>query len=62
MNSPEHTIGPIFGINGVIIVGHGSSKAASVSSAIALAKRAVQVDLLTKLKTDIAEVMQRVRG
>ena len=50
--------GPLFGINGHVIVGHGRSRAASVTEAISMARRIVEVDLVQALRREIAALRQ----
>ena len=45
--------GPLFGINGIVIVGHGRSKSDSIANGILLAKRAYDVDLTNLIKKAI---------
>ncbi len=46
--------GPLFGVNGVVIVGHGRSRAATVADAIRMAKRAVDVNLVEAMRRELA--------
>jgi len=48
--------GPLFGVNGVSIVGHGRAKAESVRRAIATAKLSVEVDLVKNLNDELAGI------
>ena len=60
-NSVEHMGGgPLLGLDGVAIVGHGRSKAASVSAAVDMACRVLNTDLVNSMKYDLQEVRQRV--
>ncbi len=52
--------GPLFGVNGVSVVGHGRAKAISVRRAIGMAKRTVEVGYVSKLNEELARVRQRV--
>jgi glycerol-3-phosphate acyltransferase PlsX len=45
--------GPLFGINGIVIVGHGRSKSDSIANGILLAKRAYDVELTNLIKKAI---------
>ena len=45
--------GPLFGINGIVIVGHGRSKSESIANGILLAKRAYDVELTNLIKKAI---------
>ena len=54
--------GPLLGLNGVAIVGHGRSKAASVVAAIGVARTALELDLVGMMKNDLAQVQRLVQG
>lgn len=45
--------GPIFGVDGVVIIGHGCSKAPQVTNAINMAKTAVESNLVEEIKTEL---------
>ncbi|MCH8061911.1 MAG: phosphate acyltransferase PlsX [Chloroflexi bacterium] len=51
--------GPLFGVNGVSIVGHGAAKAEAVRKAIGMAKMVVESGFITKLNEELAEVHSR---
>jgi len=46
---------PLLGIDGLVFVGHGRSDARAMTSAIRVARQAVQADLLGALRTTLAE-------
>ena len=48
--------GPLFGVNGVSIVGHGRAKAPAVASAIGMAKRVIEEQFVARMKEDLARV------
>ena len=48
--------GPLLGVDGVMIVGHGRSRAPAVARAIAQARQAVESDLIEGLRTELARV------
>ncbi len=48
--------GPLFGVDGVVIVGHGRSRAATVADAIRMAKRAVDVKLVEAMRRELASL------
>jgi len=48
--------GPLLGVDGVMVVGHGRSRAPAVSRAIAQACRAVESDLIEGLRVELARV------
>jgi len=49
--------GLLWGIDGVVFVMHGSSKAPQVARTIAKAREAVKVDLVTSIKSELASVI-----
>ena len=61
-NAVEHVGGgPLLGLNGVAIVGHGRSKAASVASAIEMARNALELGFVETMRRDLAEVQSRMQ-
>lgn len=52
--------GPLFGVNGVSVVGHGRGKAESVRRAIETARRFVEVGFVASLNEELARVKQAV--
>ena len=52
--------GPLLGVNGVSVVGHGRGRAASVRRAIETARHAVEVGLVPGLNEELARVRDRV--
>ena len=48
--------GPIFGVRGVSVVGHGRSKAGAVSRAIRTAKLAIELDFTNTLESELKKV------
>ena len=55
----EHGGGPLFGINGVGIVGHGRTPAEGIAASIALASRAIDANMVEHMREDLAVVLQR---
>ena len=53
--------GPIFGVNGISIVGHGAGNAVAVQRAIGTAKFTHDIDFIPKLNEEMAEVFGRVQ-
>ena len=48
--------GPLFGVDGVSIIGHGKAKSDTVSRAIQTAKWCVEIDLVSKLKSGLSAI------
>ena len=55
-NLPRTMGGPLFGVNGAVIVGHGSSRADGVTGAINTAVHYVQMGLLDSMREELAEI------
>lgn len=53
--------GPLLGLNGVAVVGHGRSKAASVTAAIGLARTALERGLVDMMDEELTKVRPRVK-
>ena len=49
--------GPIFGVSGVVVIGHGRSKASSIADAIGMAKVAVDLELVETMRQELARVI-----
>ena len=58
-NLPRTMGGPLFGVNGAVVVGHGSSRADGVAGAINTAVRYVQLGLLDSMREELAELGRR---
>lgn len=54
--------GPLFGVNGVVIVGHGRSGAASIAASIALARLALDRDLVGTMRDDLASALAQAES
>ena len=48
--------GPILGVDGVVVIGHGRSKASTVADAIGMAKMAVDLELVETMRQELARV------
>ena len=53
--------GPIFGINGIAIIGHGSSKVSTIVNAINTAKLTVENDWVEKQQTAIKKIRSEIK-
>ena len=61
-NYAEHVGGgPMLGLNGVAIVGHGRSKAASVTAGIEMARTSLEGDLVGTMSRELARVRSQVK-
>ena len=54
--------GPLFGVNGVSIVGHGSARADAVERAIGMAKLAVETEFIPQMNKQLEELDSRLDG
>ncbi len=54
MNRPRTMGGPLFGVNGAVLVGHGSSRAAGVAGAINTAVQYVRLGLVDSMREELA--------
>jgi len=53
--------GPLFGVDGVVIVGHGRARAASVAAAINLARQIVDLGMVEAMRRELAAIRQPVK-
>ena len=53
--------GPIFGVNGVSIIGHGSSSSETIARAVSLAKMCVETKLIQEMNNQVPLVMAKVK-
>ncbi len=53
--------GPIFGINGIAIIGHGSSKVSTIVNAINTAKLTIENDWVEKQQTAIKKIRSEIK-
>ena len=58
-NLVHRTGGPLLGVNGAVIVGHGSSKSDAVAGAIATAVRYVELGLVESMREELVEIHRR---
>ncbi|MFW6195332.1 MAG: phosphate acyltransferase PlsX [Chloroflexota bacterium] len=57
-----HGGGPIFGVNGVSIVGHGRAQAGAIANAIHTARRAVLADFVEEARAELGRIRQNIHG
>ena len=61
LNRTEHTGGgPLFGIKGNVVVGHGRAHASGIAGAIATAKRLGELSLTAKMEEELAAIRASV--
>lgn len=53
--------GPLWAVNGIACVAHGRSKANEIAKTIGQAKRAIELDLVGSLKTELATVKNKLK-
>ena len=58
LSTPAETAGggPLFGVNGVSVVGHGRAKADAVEAAIGTAKFAVEANVIPKVNDELSKI------
>lgn len=54
--------GPLLGVNGVSVVGHGSARADAVERAIGMAKLAVEIEFIPRMNKQLEELDSRLGG
>lgn len=59
-NVPRTMGGPLFGVNGAVVLGHGSCKADGVAGAINTAARYVRLGLLDSMKEELAFISRQM--
>ena len=52
-NLPKKMGGPLFGVNGAVVIGHGASTCDGVAGAIDTARRCVELDLVDGMRTEL---------
>ncbi|HPH95938.1 MAG TPA: phosphate acyltransferase PlsX [Anaerolineaceae bacterium] len=62
MDPSEVGAAPLLGVNGLVFVGHGRSDAKALTSAIRVARQAVEADLLTALHKTIQDRISMFEG
>ena len=48
--------GPLFGVNGAVVLGHGSCEASGIAGAIHTAQWYVQVGLVESMKEELSQI------
>ena len=56
-NLPKRMGGPLFGVNGAVVIGHGASRGDSVAGAIDTARRCVELDLVHGMRTELEALL-----
>jgi glycerol-3-phosphate acyltransferase PlsX len=57
-DNTENSSGPLFGVNGVMIIGHGRTEAAGVARAIVRANEALNLDLVEIMRNELESIMK----
>ncbi len=58
-SAAEGAGGVLFGVNGSVVIGHGRSRAESITGAIAMAQRMLELRLVENMRQELALVLQR---
>jgi glycerol-3-phosphate acyltransferase PlsX len=58
-NLPRTMGGPLFGVNGAVLVGHGSSEASGMTGAINTAVQCVEWGLVESMREELLEINRR---
>jgi glycerol-3-phosphate acyltransferase PlsX len=58
-NLPRRTGGPLFGVNGAVVVGHGSSRSDGVAGAIATAVQYAKLGLVDSMREELSHMHRR---
>lgn len=54
------TGGPVFGVNGVVVVGHGASRADAIVGSVATARRCLECGLVEGMREELVRVHARI--
>ncbi len=57
-SSAESAGGPLFGVNGVVLIGHGRSGVEAFAKSIGRAKQVLDLEMVEAMRQDLAAVMQ----
>ena len=55
-NMPRTMGGPLFGVNGMVILGHGSCRASGIAGAINTGVRCVQIGMVDSMRQELAQL------
>ena len=55
-NMPRTMGGPLFGVNGAVVLGHGSCKATGIAGAIYTAVKYVEVGLVESMREELSQI------
>ena len=61
-NLPKKMGGPLFGVNGAVVIGHGASKEDGVAGAIDTARRCVELDLVEGMRAELAALLSETHS
>jgi len=54
LDPSEEGAAPLLGVNGLVFIGHGRSDASAIKNAVRVAKQAVEANVLTTIRDEIA--------
>lgn len=58
-STDQHGAGPLFGVQGLAMAGHGSTSGEGIANAFGLAQRCLDIDLVGHLREDLLTAQQR---
>ncbi len=61
-SNAESAGGPLFGVNGTVIIGHGRSQASHISNAILRARDMVRLNLAAAMRSEMATVLAKAEA
>jgi len=59
-NTAKVAGGPLFGVNGIMVVGHGASHAEGIAGAVQMARWCAEAGLLEAMRQDLAKIAPKV--
>lgn len=60
-NVAKRAGGPLFGVNGIMVVGHGATRAEGVTGAIGMARWCLETGLVEATRRDLAQMQARMK-
>ena len=62
LDPSEEGAAPLLGVNGLVFIGHGRSDAQAIKNAVRVARQAVEADVLTSIRSEIATRPERTEA